>query len=199
MSRVGHLRSVRVAPASCALIGCVLVLGTVVGQHGPADDGAEAASSPMAGMNMPGMKMSGAGASAQDVAGMDPNMPGMDMSGTAAGASAGGAPAGSPNGAATAPMDMSQPGMAAMMPGGFHTLCTTAKSCLVVFDKDATGTASVLGTKTSLSRLTATTARLKVDGKTVVLKRRKIVRTHGLTLQITRIDSTEVAIQAERT
>lgn len=190
MSGVAALRSVRAAPASCALLGCVLVLGTVINQPGPAGADAPASPSPMSGMNMPGMHMSAGGASpAGDTQTMDMSgpsaagMPGMDMSGAA------------DPGEAPAAMDMSKPGMAAEMPGGFHSICTSAKSCLVVFDKHAGGTASLLGAKTSLVRLTSNAARLRVDGHSVVLRGKKSVRTGGLTMQIVRIDSTEVAIR----
>jgi len=178
MSGSTSLRDIRVAPASCALLGFVLVLGTIFGQVGSAAPDTTSVSSPMAGMKMPGMPM-GAGAAGADAAGSD--MAGMDMSGGVA--------------SKTAPMDMTQPGMAARMPGGFHSICTTPRSCLVVFDKQASGAASVLGLKTSLTRLTATTAHLQIDGHAVVLKGKKAVRIHGLSLQIVRIDATEVAIR----
>ncbi len=97
-----------------------------------------------------------------------------------------------------AAMDMSKPGMAAQMKGGFHSLCTTTRACMVVFDKDASGTASVLGVKTTLTGLTATKASLRVSGRAVVLHKGKAVEVRGLTLKIIRIDAAEVAIRVTK-
>jgi uncharacterized protein involved in copper resistance len=175
-------RSIGFAPLSCAILGGVLTLGTVVGQSGPAAEQV-AASSPMAGMDHSAM-----GGMNHAMPGMDHSAPGMDSSPMPG--------MGAPP-AADAPMDdmdMSAPGMAASMPGGFHADCATRTTCTVRFAKGATGTAAVLGVKARLHSLTSSTARLLIDGSPLVVHRGKAVRHHRLTVSASRGGPTETTI-----
>lgn len=205
MTGNSSFRSIGFAPLSCAILGGVLTLGTVVGQHdsAPADS---ASSGPMAGMDHSAM----GGMDHSSMAGMDHSqMEGMDHSSTPASNSAVPGPAsssgmksetgGSP--AATeqhVEMDMSQPGMATTMPHGFHASCATKATCTVVFARDASGVASLLGVKARLQKLTASSARVLVGNKSIALRPGKVVKHRGLTWKVVRIDATEVAIKVHR-
>ena len=179
-----EFRSIGFAPMTCAVLGGVLTLGTVVGQHGSAPQG-DASASPMAGMDHSAM------------AGMNHSMPGMDhsaMPGMGSAPPAATAPGAAPGAAPTAAMDMSAPGMAASMPGGLHSSCAAA-TCTVVFARGATGTASVLGAHARLHRLTPSTVALQVDGKPIVLRPGREVRSHGLTIKLVRADTKEASVK----
>jgi hypothetical protein len=173
MTGMSSFRSIGFAPLGCAVLGGVLTLGTVVGQHGSAPQ--DPAASPMAGMDH--SKMAGMAHSPTDQAAMAA-MPGM---------------AGSPAASATT-MDMAAPGMAASMPGGFHASCASAATCTVMFARNASGVASVLGVHTRLKTLTTSSVRLVVDGRPVVLHRGTSVRSHGLTLKLAHLDAKTVSI-----
>lgn len=175
-----EFRSIGFAPMTCAILGGVLTLGTVVGQHGSAPQ-ADATAGPMAGMDHSAM------------AGMNHSMPGMDhsaMPGMDAAAPAAAAPGAAP----MAAMDMSAPGMAASMPGGFHSSCASA-TCTVVFARGATGVASVLGVHARLHKLTPSAVALQVDGKPVVLRPVRQVRSHGLTITLVSADTKQASVK----
>jgi len=181
---MSEFRSIGFAPLTCAVLGGVLTLGTVVGQHGSAP--ADAGAGPMAGMDhsaMAGMDHSKmAGMTHVATPGMDPAMPGMDH------------PA--PGTGATAPaMNMSAPGMAAAMPGGFHATCTGRSVCTVLFSRGATGTASVLGARARLQKLTPSAVRVLVNDKPVVLRPGKPARAHGLSISLVTADSKEASLR----
>lgn len=201
-------RSIGFAPLSCAILGAVLTLGTVVGQEdsAPADS---AAAGPMAGMDHSGM----GGMDHSAMSGMDHSqMDGMDHSSptqgkpatTSTGAeSEHGMSTDMPGSAATAgghaEMDMSQPGMAATMPQGFHASCATKATCTVVFAQGASGVASLLGVKARLQKLTGSSARVLVGKKPLVLRAGKAVNYRGLTWKVVRMDTAEVSIKVQRT
>lgn len=181
-------RSIGFAPLSCAILGAVLTLGTVVGQQGSTPAGS-AAAGPMAGMDHSGM----GGMDHSSMSGVDHSqMGGTDHSPTPQRNSTA-----APTGGHTE-MDMSQPGMAATMPQGFHATCASEATCTVVFAQGASGLASLLGVKARLQKLTRSSVRVLVGKKPLVLRAGKAVKYRDLTWKVVRMDAAEVSIKVQR-
>lgn len=182
----GRLRSFSMAPLLCAIGGGVLALGTLVGQEERGRAPAEIA--PMSGMDH----------SAHMGGSMDHSS---HMPQPASGAPAEQSDVGQPRAeqpAETPTMDMSQPGMAATMPGGVHAQCATVRLCTAIFAQGAIGTASVAGSEIRLLGLAHGVARLDVDGRRVAVRSGKVVRVGQLTLKPIRMSVDEVAVQVTR-
>lgn len=199
---MSEFRSIGFAPLTCALLGGVLTLGTVVGQHKSAPD--EPATNPMAGMDhskmagmvhaaAPGMDPNMPGMTHEATSGMDPDMPGMTSSGPASAAAD--APAMAAPARPAPARDMSAPGMAAAMPGGFHSSCASRSTCTVLFARDASGVASVLGVHARLQKFTPTVVHVLVDDKPLLLRPGKTVHAHGLSIRLMKVDAKEASVR----
>ncbi|HEX3611195.1 MAG TPA: hypothetical protein VHU88_05865 [Sporichthyaceae bacterium] len=196
----GIRTDVGVMPFLAGVTGVVIMFGTVIGQSGntnSADDNS------MSGMDMgpgsssmssmPGMSgggsSGGSSGSSSSMPGM--NMPGMTMKGSGPAApSTGGTmkmPDGSTMASSAMPMNMSDPNMAASMPGGLHTSCS-GSTCTVLFAGTATGTAKVLGSTAKLDKASAKQLVLTVGGKKLTLTPGKSVRAGKLQVELTKVD-----------
>lgn len=196
----GRYGSFGMAPLLCAIGGGVLALGTMLGQENQraADD-----VSPMAGMDHSSM----AGMDHSSMPGMDhSSMAGMDHSSMAGTEHGTHMPMGDSTpdmrghqpAVETPGMDMTQPGMAAAMPGGVHAECQSVRICTAIFAQGAIGTADVAGSRIRLLGLAHGVARLDVDGQRVSLRSGKPARLGALTLKPIRISVDEVAVQITR-
>jgi hypothetical protein len=174
-----------------------LLVGTVVGQSGHGDVGGNA--DPMAGMNM------GAGGGSA----MSSSMPGMSMSSnaTSTSAAAPGATMTMPDGSKmpdgsmprnAMPMKMSDPDMAAAMPGGLHSSCS-GEVCTVIFAPRATGVAKILGTTAKLDQAQVKEVVLTVGKKRLTLHQGKPVTDGKLRVELTAATSQEYTVRFSRT
>ena len=171
-------RQMSLVPLAGGCLGVVLVLGTAVGQGGHANNSVDF--DPMGGMDMSGAGMPG-------TAGAGDGSAPADSSGTAAGgASAMGA------------MDMSDPAMAASMPGGFHATCTASR-CTVIFARTSTGTAHVLGTTARLARVQGTEVTVLIDGRPVRLRPGHALRVGRRRAELVDASSDEFTVTFSRT
>lgn len=162
-----------VMPFFAGVSGAVMVLGTVIGQSGNANSFDD--SNPMSGMDMgPGSSMS--------------SMPGMSGEGSSAAPAAGSMtmPDGSTMASSAMPMNMSDPKMAASMPGGLHTSCSGA-TCTVIFASTATGTAAVLGTTAKLDSASAKQLVLTVGKKKLTLRQGRSVSAGHIKVELTKV------------
>jgi hypothetical protein len=172
----GIRTDVGVMPFLAGVTGVVIMFGTVIGQSGntnAADDNS------MSGMDM------GPGSSSMS------SMPGMSPStNSPAAPSTGGTmkmPDGSTMASSAMPMNMSDPKMAASMPGGLHTTCS-GSTCTVLFASTATGTAKVLGSTAKLDKASAKQLVLTVGGQKLTLTPGKAVRADKLQVELTKVD-----------
>jgi hypothetical protein len=197
-----NLRDIAPLPFFAGIGGVVLLLGTVVGQSGHGDVGS--AYDPMAGMNMG----SGGGSStSSSMPGMDKgsgnafgsgsssSMPGMSMgSGSSSGDSQMKMPDGSTMPSAAMPMNLSDPQMAAKMPGGLHSTCA-GDTCTVIFAEAATGVAKVLGTTAKLESAKAKQIVLTVGKKKLTLRQGKPVTDGKLRIELTSSNAGEYTVK----
>lgn len=201
------VRDVGAVPFFAGVGVVAMMMGTMFGQAGhdtfdTADnvmsemgDSKLGPGSPMAGMkmgsgssgSMAGMKMGSGSASSS-------SMPGMKMgSDSGHGPTSSGATMTMPDGStmpsatmpsATMPMNMSDPKMAASMPGGLHSDCKS-DTCTVIFAPDATGVAKVLGTTAKLESAQAKQIVLLVGKKKLTLRQGKPATDGNLRIELT--------------
>ena len=184
-------RGLGVMPLFAGVTGVVLMVGTVIGQAG--HDKSAGGDDLMAGMNMSSGSMS--------------SMPGMSMGSgdapPAAPAPAGGGgsmtmPDGSTMASSAMPMNMSDPNMAATMPGGLHTTCKS-DTCTVIFAPTATGLAKVLGTTAKLDSAKGTQVVLTVGKKRLTLRQGKPVRDGKMRVELTSANAHAYTVKFTKT
>jgi hypothetical protein len=181
-------RDLAVVPFFAGVAGFGLLFGTVVDQparHNSDND----VYNPMAGMNMGSGSGSGATTS----------MPGMNMGSNAAPAGGGTMTMsdGSTMAAAAMPeksMDMSDPKMAAAMPGGLHTTCS-GQECTVIFAPTSTGVANILGTTAKLDSATGKQIELTVGKKKLTLRQGKPVTDGKFRVELVASDSHQYTVK----
>jgi hypothetical protein len=188
------LGDMAVTPFLAGIAGVGLMIGTVVGQSGY-DKASTDDNNPMAGMNM------GSGSSMSSMPGMGAGSttaaaPAPDSAGTMKMPDGSSMPAASmPMG--SKPMNMTDPNMAAAMPGGLHTTCS-AQECTVVFAPTATGVAKVLDTTAKLDSAKAKQIVLTVGKRKLTLHQGKPVTDGKLRIELTGATSQEYTVEFTR-
>jgi hypothetical protein len=95
---------------------------------------------------------------------------------------------------AAMPMNMSDPQMAAQMPGGLHSTCA-GDTCTVIFADKATGTAKILGTTAKLDSAKAKQIVLTVGKKKLTLSQGKPVTDGKFRIELTSSNAGEYTVK----